>query len=131
MNRCLCNGLLVLDENTRNVRVDSNFCTPKSSRQGANGLTGDPMFVDAGKGLFWLRAESPARGRGSSAHAPETDFWGHRRSQGRPVDLGAMPFLPELTHPEARQRFEVGWAYYRHGSGGTLPDLWRLPTSPP
>ena len=120
---------LDLNENTRNVLVEHNLCTPKSARQGTNGITGNPMFVDAGKGLYWLRAESLARGKGASVHAPATDFWGRSRPKDQPVDLGAMPFMPELAKPEARQRFEFGWAYYRHGSGGTIPDVWVLPSS--
>jgi hypothetical protein len=62
---------------------------------------------------------------------PETDFWGRSRAKDRPPDLGAMPFLPELADPAARQRFEFGWAYFRHGSGGTIPDLWLLPDRSP
>ena len=122
---------IFLDEHTRNVRVEYNLCTPKSAHQATNGITANPMFVDASKGLFWLRADSPARGRGWPGHAPTSDFWGRPRAQDRPPDLGAMPFIPELAEPEARQRFEFGWAYYRHGSGGTIPDLWLLPARTP
>jgi hypothetical protein len=113
-------------EGTTNILVDYNLCQPKSG-QGAHGVTGDPMFVDAGKGMFWLRAESLARRKGCSEHAPLTDFWGRPRAKGQPPDLGAMPFAPELLRPEIRDRFEYGWTYYRHGSGGTLPDIWALP----
>jgi hypothetical protein len=121
--------VLSLNEGTTNVLVDYNLCLPKTAHIGPHGVTGDPMFVDAGKGLFWLRAESPARGKGSSTHAPPTDFWGRPRAKDQPVDLGAMQFISELANAEARQRFEFGWAYYRHGSGGTVPDLWLLPGS--
>jgi parallel beta helix pectate lyase-like protein len=117
--------VLTFAEGTTNILVDYNLCQPKSAHQGAHGVTGDPIFVDAGKGMFWLRAESPARRKGSSEHAPVTDFWGRPRGNGRSTDLGAMPFAPELLGPELRDRFEYGWAYYRHG--GTLPDIWALP----
>lgn len=83
------------------------------------------------EGLFWLRAESPARGKGASARAPAADVWRRPRSKGQPVDLEAMPYIPELATVEARQRFEFGWAYYRHGSGGTIPDFWILPSRTP
>ncbi len=97
------------------------------ARNGPHGVAGDPRFVDAGKGLFWLRAESPARRKGSSEHATATDFWGRARAKGQPPDLGAMPFAVELLRSEVRSRFEYGWAYHRHGAGGTLPDYWALP----
>lgn len=110
--------------NARNVRVEHNLCAPAFAGQ-TNGVTGNPMFVDAGKGLFWLQAGSAARGKGSAQHAPETDFLGDPRPKDRAADLGAMPFDPKLAMPAARERFEFGWAYYRHGSGGTVPDLWQ------
>lgn len=118
--------VLTFNEGTTNVLVDYNLCLPKSARSGPHGVVGDPLFVDAGKGQFWLRAESPARGKGASAYAPATDFWGRPRAKDRPVDLGAMPFVPELLHFE---RFQYGWAYYWHGSGGTIPDFWMFPSA--
>lgn len=118
---------LSCNEETRNVLVDYNLCMPKSDRNGPHGVTGDPMFVDAGKGLFWLQSESPARGKGWSEHVPDIDFWGRPRGKDQPPDLGAMPFVPELAKPEARDRFEYGWTYYRHGTGGMLPDFWVFP----
>jgi parallel beta-helix repeat protein len=118
--------VISFNEGTTNVPVDYNLCLPKSGHNGPHGITGDPMFFDATKGLLWLRVESPARGTGSSEHAPATDFWGRPRTKG-PPDLGAMPFVAELLRPEVRGRFEYGWAYYRHGAGGSFPDLWRLP----
>ncbi len=119
--------VLSFNEGTTNILVDYNLSVPKSVRDGPHGVAGDPMFVDAGKGLFWLRAESPARRKGSAEYAPATDFWGRLRKKGQPADLGAMPFVPELLRSESRDRFEYGWTYYRHGAGGTLPDLWLLP----
>jgi parallel beta-helix repeat protein len=117
---------LSFNEGTTNVIADYNLCSPKSAHDGPHGVTGDPLFADANKGLFWLRAESPVRGRGSSEHSPVTDFWGRTRSQGQPPDLGAMPFASKLLLPEVRDRFEYGWAYYRHGARGTVPDFWAL-----
>src|SRR5262245_14287747 len=59
---------LTLNEQTRKVLADYNLCMGKANRQGPHSLTGDPMFIDAGKGFFGLRAESPARGKGSPEH---------------------------------------------------------------
>ena len=78
---------LLLDEHTQNVLVKHNLCTPKSSRQGTNGITGKPMCVDA-----------------DAVHSGAGE-WG-----------GASALRIRL-------------AYYRRGSGGTIPDLWALPRS--
>lgn len=117
---------ILFDERTKNVRVDYNLCVPASDRQGPHGVTGDPLFVDPTRGHFWLRAGSPAIGKGSPEDAPEADFWGRQREKGQPPGLGAFPFVPALARDEARARWEYGWAYFRHGEGGTLPDFWAV-----
>jgi len=114
------------DDNTRNVLVDYNLCVPASKRQGPNGLTGEPRFVDAGKGAFWLRDGSPAIGRGSAEHAPAADFWGRRRADGKAADMGALAFDPGLTSERLREDWE-GWAYHRHGRPIEPPDAWQPP----
>lgn len=121
--------VLTFNEGTTNVLLDYNLCLPKSAHQGAHSITGDPMFVDAGRDLFWLRAESPARGKGSPDYAPATDFRGRPRAKDQPPDLGAMPFAPGLA--EMRERFEYGWTCHRHGGGSMVPDLWALPVPKP
>lgn len=127
------NNILVADsevfsfnDDTRNVLVDYNLCVPKSEHQGPHGITGDPMFVDAGKGVFWLREGSPAIRSGSSQHAPAMDFWGRPRPEGQPPDMGAFPFVPFLATEQARAVWEYGWVYHRHGIS-MMPDFWALP----
>ena len=126
------NNILVSDsevfsfnDDTRNVLIDYNLCMPGSDLQGPHGTTGDPGFVDAGKGVFWLLKDSPAIGKGSPEHAPGMDFWGRPRSKDQAPDLGALPFLPALTAEQAGAVLEYGWAYHRHGTG-TIPDFWTL-----
>lgn len=114
-----------LNDDTRNVLIDYNLCMPGSDLQGQHGITGDPRFVDAGKGVFWLRKDSPAIGKGSPEHAPDMDFWGRPRSKDQAPDLGAFPFSPFLITDQARAVLEYGWAYHRHGTG-TIPDFWIL-----
>jgi len=116
-------------EGTGDIQVDYNLCMPRSSRQGPHGLGGDPRFVDAGKGVFWLRPDSPAIGRGSSEHAPATDFWGRPRSQGKMQDLGAFVFEPVLAGDSVRADWDHGWAYHRHGAQAGLADPWVLPAA--
>ena len=115
------------DERTRDVEVDYNLCVPRSALQGPHGLTGDPRFVDATKGVFWLRADSPAIGRASPQYAPTTDFWGRPHPQDRTPDVGAFAFEPLLTGGEVRADWDHGWAYHRHGTKAGLPDPWVLP----
>ena len=111
---------------TRNVLVDYNLCRPKSDRQGPHGIASDPMFVDAGKGVFWLQEGSPAIGIGSSQYAPAKDFWGRSRPKDQPQNLGAFPFVSVLATEGVREHWDYGWAYHRHGSGGMMPDFWSL-----
>jgi len=120
---------LSLDESTRNIQADHNLCVPQSAHQGPHGPTGDPRFVDATKGVFWLRQNSPAIGKGSPQHAPAVDFWGRRRPQGKAPDLGAFTFEPMLTGEQVRAGWDHGWAYHRHGNRVGLPDPWVLPSA--
>ena len=65
-----------LEGDGQNLQIDYNLCWPKSPHDGPHGINGDPMFFDTRHGLFWLRPQSPAIGKGSSRHAPAADFWG-------------------------------------------------------
>jgi hypothetical protein len=118
-----------VDANTRDILADYNLCQPKSDRQGPHGLSGDPQFVAPEHGVFWLRDDSPAVGRGAGQYAPATDFWGRRRSPDQAVDLGAFAFERSLLGTQVRADWDHGWAYHRHGNKIGLPDLWALPQS--
>jgi parallel beta-helix repeat protein len=113
-------------EGTRSVLVDYNLCVPKSTRQGPHGLTADPRFVDPAKGVFWLREDSPAIGKGFPQHAPTTDFWGRPRPLAKRSDLGAFAFEPVLTREHVRAGWDHGWSYHRHGNKAGLPDPWAV-----
>jgi len=51
-------------------------------------VTGNPKFVNMAKGSYQLLAKSPARGKGTSAGAPATDFAGRTRTM-KHIDIGA------------------------------------------
>ena len=125
-NNILVGGEEVFSFNskTQNVLIDYNLCQPRSERQGQHGIAGDPRFVDAGKGVFWLREDSPAISKGALQHAPAIDFWGRLRSKDLPTDVGAFPFVPYLAAEQTRANWDYGWAYHRHS--GMLPDFWSL-----
>jgi len=108
--------------------VDFNLCSPASAVQGAHGISGDPLFVDAPHGVYWLAPGSPAIGAGSAEYAPETDFWGRAREAGVPVDIGCYPFVPQLADTTAREGWYYAWPYefYPNAEMG-LPDLWQMP----
>ena len=135
------------DNGTTNVLLDYNLTVPSVAADvrrrtffGPHNLTGDPRFVDPTRGVYWLRADSPAIGKGSAQYAPPTDFWGRSRPQNRlagaqhsalrtqdsTIDLGAFVFEPILTGKQVRADWDSGWPYHRHGSKAGLPDLWAL-----
>jgi hypothetical protein len=118
-----------IDDRTAEVFFDHNFVAPGSHAQGKHGLTGDPRFVDSSRVVFWLRANSPAIGKGSVEHASASDFWGRSRPKGQKPDLGAFPYVPELEKAGTPAEWDHGWAYHRHGQKNILPDLWTLPSA--
>lgn len=123
-----------LEENTKDIISDYNLCVPQSEYQGPNGISDNPMFVDDGHGVFWLKAGSPAVGKGTLQYAPTTDFWGRPIPKDKPSDIGAFPFissLSDLSDWESRQKtlgWPFGWAYlFNSDAGLEMHDLWTLP----
>jgi hypothetical protein len=95
----------------------------------ANNLTtGDPLFTDPDKGVYWLQTGSPAIGQGSADYAPPTDFWGQPTPAGQP-DQGAFAYHPSLTDPSYRANWPDGYAFCRRRDtpGMDMPDLWIAP----
>jgi hypothetical protein len=88
----------------------------------------EPGFLAAGQGVYWLKKDSPAIGKGSPEHALPLDFWGRPRPWDRPPDLGAFAYDLGLLEPDARVNWHFGWAYgYAPGKELQPPDLWALP----
>jgi parallel beta-helix repeat protein len=126
-------ALLATNDSSRNVTVDYNFMErdlqPAAAlRLGPHNTTGDPRFVDADRGVFWLQPDSPALGKGDPQHAPEMDFWGRPFPKGQPVDLGCFVFVPSLAAPDTRSQWHHQWAYrFAPTAGNDVPDLWAPP----
>jgi parallel beta-helix repeat protein len=121
------NQLFSFNNDTKNLLIDYNLCLPQSELQGSHGISGDPVFVEPRRGVFWLRENSPAIGKGSLQHAPTMDFWGRPRPKDKAPDLGAFEFVPALATEEARAGWDYGWTYHRHGQSKGLPDFWTPP----
>lgn len=69
------------------AKLDSLASFEKSVKGSAN-LAADPVFFDARKS-FYLKAASPARGRGLELPGRgERDYFGNRLVAGQPVDMG-------------------------------------------
>ncbi len=120
--------VLVFSEGTTQVTSDYNLCVPASTDQGPHGLTGDPMFVDAGRGVYWLRPDSPAIGKGAAQYAPASDFWGRPLSKERALDLGCFLYVPGLAAEKLRASWRSGWPYrFAPDAKNEVPDLWEQP----
>jgi parallel beta-helix repeat protein len=119
---------LQFSEGTKQVNSDYNFCVPASPNRGPHGFTGDPMFVDPKLGLYWLKRDSPAIGKGLAQYAPDTDFWGRPVAKDRTPDLGCFPFVPILAAEQTRATWRSGWPFrFSPDPGNEIPDLWSLP----
>jgi len=92
-----------------------------------NMTSGDAKFVDARKGVYWLKSNSPARGNGTTKYRPATDFWGNAAA-GK-ADQGAFTYYASLTEPAVRSDWPNGYAFCRRWDtpGMDLPDLWAKP----
>lgn len=66
--------------------------TEDNEVKGAYTIEADPMFVNAAKADFHLRAGSPAIDKGYYIGAPSVDFDGRARPQGAGYDIGAFEY---------------------------------------
>jgi parallel beta-helix repeat protein len=107
--------------------IDHNLCVPPLVMAGPNNMSFDPSFLDAQKGVFYLKAGSPAIGKGSKEYAPERDFFNRKRPVDKAPDLGCFSYEPSLLSPEARKDWYYQWPFVFKGHSETMPDLWELP----
>jgi parallel beta-helix repeat protein len=124
-------AVLTCSRDTKNVAVDYNLCRPDLAQQGPHSTAEDPRFFKPDCGVFWLRADSPAIGKGTPEHAPATDFWDRPLPRGKAPDLGAFAFVPSLATEKARVGW-YGWPYRFAPKGEMeMPDPWALPQTAP
>jgi len=114
---------------TRDVIIDHNLSLPRFIGAGPHGISRDPLFLDAKKGVFYLRTGSPAIARGSKKYAPEKDFFGRELPEDKTPDLGCFPYDPSLLSPKARKDWYYQWPFIFKGHSETMPDLWKPPES--
>jgi len=99
------NNIFVTEQGTRQISsrlplgavlLDRNLYWPEPALSGvrdAGALVADPLFVDAARGDFHLRAGSPAIDAGIDLGVKD-DFDGTARPAGNGFDLGAVEFKP-------------------------------------
>jgi len=107
--------------------IENNLILPLYRGAGRYGISTDPLFLDAKKGVFYLKKGSPAIGKGSKQYAPERDFFNRKRPADKPPDLGCFPYEPSLLSLEARKDWYYQWPFLFKGHSETIPDFWKLP----
>ncbi len=115
----------VFEENE--ALIDYNLFASPFREIGLHNVTADPLFLDAPKGVFYLKTGSPAIGKGSKEYAPERDFFNRKWPEERSADLGCFPYEPSLLSPQARKSWYYQWPFLFKGYSETMPDLWELP----
>jgi len=60
----------------------------KETGKGRHSFAGDPLFIDHERGDYRLARNSPAIDRGAEEGAPQADFSGNVRPQGKGFDIG-------------------------------------------
>jgi hypothetical protein len=126
-NNILCSRYdpIILRDPVGEITLGPNLCEPASANQGPEGITGDPKFIDTVRGVYWLREDSPARGKGSAQYLLATDFWGRPPDATVPPALGCFPYVEALTKPQAREKWYWEWPYeFYHSQEMGVPDLW-------
>lgn len=120
-------------DNIKSSHVNYNLIDPSSEQIGDNNFKGNPDFIYAKRGIFWLNEKSAAIGRGNPKVAPVIDLWGRSRPKDRAPDLGSYQFIkiPSLDKNIIRwqycSRFDIQELGKILGSG-EMPDLWQVPT---
>jgi hypothetical protein len=75
-----------------NYTIDYNLIDGPTDIYGSNYVEGNPLFHDSTEGDFHLSAGSPAIDAGSPDDAPDDDYDGAPRPQGKGYDIGAFEF---------------------------------------
>jgi len=107
--------------------IEYNLFLPPYRGADPHGISADPLFLDAKKGVFYLNKGSPAIGKGSKQYAPERDFFNRKWPVDKVPDLGCFPYEPRLLSSEARKDWYYQWPFLFKGHSETMPDLWQLP----
>jgi Right handed beta helix region len=107
--------------------IDYNLCIPPLRGAGPHAIFGDPLFLDAAKGTFYLKQGSPAIASGSKRYAPKRDFFNRPRPEDRAPDLGCFDYDPALLRPAARGHWYYQWPFFIRGKNETIPDFWNVP----
>jgi len=109
------------------LTIDYNLFLPPYRGAGPHGISADPLFLDAKKGVFYLNKGSPAIEKGSKKYVPERDFFNRKWPVDRAPDLGCFPYEPHLLSSQARKDWYYQWPFLFKGHSETMPDLWKLP----
>jgi parallel beta-helix repeat protein len=108
------------------VEVSNNLMDPLNKGFDSTNFTAAPKFTKPKQGLFFLKSDSPAIGKGSLKYKPQNDLFDRPRKESGPVDLGCYSFDPKLLTPQATENLYLGWAFHPLGRH-EIPDLWKFP----
>jgi hypothetical protein len=94
------NGTAANGAFTGNSVIDDNllFANSPNDSVSADPVLADPLFVNSASHDYHLQSSSPAKGAGSHAAAPETDFDGTPRPDPPSIGAYEAPSVPAIDH---------------------------------
>ncbi|MHC4525338.1 MAG: right-handed parallel beta-helix repeat-containing protein [Planctomycetota bacterium] len=110
------------------ITIENNVIFPCPNKFKTKNTEVEPPFLDASRGLFFLKKKIGARVK-KTGRWPETDFFGNKQTDPNRFDVGCFMYDPNLLREDYRKEWYMGWPYYFPKEGNVIPDFWQYPGS--
>lgn len=120
-------ALTLRNTKAEDLHMHHNLVFPRIEMSDPNTIYSDPQFHNPRQGVFYLKSASPALKKGSTKWVPQDDFWGRKRVQTLPPDLGCFPYDQSLLEKDYSQGWYYEWPFRCSFIKEEPIDLWKRP----